>query len=41
MSGLLEIVRRVVRQELARSRPAQLGLVTGVFAREAEDDEHN
>lgn len=41
MSRLLEIVRRVVRQELAGRRGPSLGVVSAVFAHESEDDEHN
>jgi translation initiation factor IF-1 len=41
MSGIVEIIRRVVRQELARDRGTLLGVVTAVHPHEAEDDENN
>jgi phage baseplate assembly protein gpV len=41
MSGILELVRRVVEQELARRRAPMLGVVSAVFPHTAEDDEHN
>lgn len=41
MSGIVEIVRRVVHQELARNRGTLLGVVTTVHPHEAEDDENN
>lgn len=39
--GLLLMIQRVVQQELARQRASQLGVVTEVFAHEAQDDENN
>ncbi|MBN1480108.1 hypothetical protein EH223_19300 [candidate division KSB1 bacterium] len=41
MSRLLDIIRHLVRQELARQRTTLLGVVTAIFAHEAEDDEYN
>lgn len=41
MSRLIEIMRRVVQQEMARQRGCALGVVTGVFAHSEEDDENN
>jgi hypothetical protein len=41
MSGLIEIVRRVVEQETARNRASLLGVVSTVFPHTAEDDENN
>jgi phage baseplate assembly protein gpV len=41
MSSVLELVRQVVAQELARHRVARLGVVSAVFPHTAEDDENN
>ena len=41
MDGLLDIVRRVVEQELARVRSNLLGVVTAVHAHTAADDSNN
>jgi hypothetical protein len=41
MSRIIEIIRRVVRQELARHRSSLLGVVTEIFPHESEDDENN
>jgi phage baseplate assembly protein gpV len=41
MSGLIEIVRRVVAQETARHRMSLLGVVSTVFPHTADDDENN
>jgi hypothetical protein len=38
---MLELVRRVVRSELARTRTSALAVVTAVHAHTAEDDENN
>ena len=38
---MLELVRRVVRAELARTRTSTLAVVTAVHAHTAEDDENN
>lgn len=41
MSRIVEIIRRIVRQELENHRNNLLGVVTAIFPHEAEDDEHN
>jgi hypothetical protein len=41
MSRIIEIIRRVVQQELARQRGGALGVVTTVFAHSEENDENN
>ena len=41
MSRIVEIIRRVVLEELTRNRGSLLGVVTTVFPHEAEDDENN
>lgn len=44
MSGgasIIELVRRVVEQEMARSRHSLLGVVSAVFPHAAQDDENN
>jgi hypothetical protein len=41
VTGMVEIVRRVVRSELARAATSTLGVVTAVHAHTAEDDENN
>jgi phage baseplate assembly protein gpV len=41
VSRIVEIIRRVVLEELARNRGSLLGVVTTVYAHEAEDDENN
>jgi len=41
VSGLVELMRRVVRSELARTSRSTLGVVTAVHAHAAEDDENN
>jgi phage baseplate assembly protein gpV len=41
MSGIIDIVRRVVEEELVRTRVSLLGVVTAVFPHEAADDENN
>jgi phage baseplate assembly protein gpV len=39
--GLLNLIQRVVHQELARQRTSLLGVVTEVFPHEVENDENN
>ena len=41
MSRIVEIIRRVVLEELALNRGSLLGVVTTVYPHEAEDDENN
>jgi uncharacterized protein involved in type VI secretion and phage assembly len=41
MSRLLEVIRQVVRQELAERRGSLLGVVTAAAAHEHDDDQHN
>ncbi len=41
MSDLIGTLRAIVRDELARMRPAELATVTQVFAREGDDDRNN
>ena len=41
MSRIVEIIRRVVLEELARNRGSLLGVVTTVYPHEAENDENN
>jgi len=41
MGRLIEIIRRVVQQELARDRGSLLGVVTAVFPHSAADDANN
>ncbi|MDP9412207.1 MAG: phage baseplate assembly protein V [Actinomycetota bacterium] len=41
MSRIVEIIRRVVLEELARNRGSLLGVVTTVYPHEAADDENN
>ena len=41
MSRIVEIIRRVVLEELARNRGSLLGVVTTVYPHESEDDENN
>jgi len=41
MSRIIEIIRRVVQQELARHRSSLLGVVTEISPHESEDDENN
>ncbi len=41
MTGVIEIIQRVVRQELARQRVSLLGVVTAVFAHTQADDDNN
>ena len=41
MTGMVEIIQRVVRQELARRRVSLLGVVTAVFPHTAADDNNN
>ena len=41
MSRIVELIRRVVLEELARNRGSLLGVVTTVYPHEAEDDENN
>jgi len=41
MDGLLDIVRRVVAQELQRVRSNLLGVVTAVHAHDSADDDNN
>jgi hypothetical protein len=41
VSRIVEIIRRVVLEELARNRGSLLGVVTTVYPHEAEDDENN
>jgi uncharacterized protein involved in type VI secretion and phage assembly len=41
MSRIIELIRRVVQQELARNRGSLLGVVTTVYPHEAADDENN
>ena len=38
MSRFIDVVRRVVQQELAGNRTSLLGVVTETFPHEAEDD---
>jgi uncharacterized protein involved in type VI secretion and phage assembly len=41
MSRIIELIRRVVQQELARNRGSLLGVVTAVYPHKAADDENN
>jgi len=41
VSRIVEIIRRVVLEELARNRGSLLGVVTTAYPHEAEDDENN
>jgi phage baseplate assembly protein gpV len=41
VSSILEIVRRVVEQEMVRNRGSLLGMVSTVFPHTAENDENN
>ena len=41
MSRIVDIIRRVVLEELARNRGSLLGVVTTVYPHGAEDDENN
>jgi hypothetical protein len=41
MSGIIDIVRRVVQQEMARNRTSLLGVVSAVFPHEAAGDQNN
>jgi hypothetical protein len=41
VSRIVELIRRVVLEELARNRGSLLGVVTTVYPHEAEDDENN
>jgi phage baseplate assembly protein gpV len=41
VSRIVEIIRRVVLEELARNRGSLLGVVTTVYPHEAENDENN
>jgi hypothetical protein len=41
MSGLIDIIRRVVQQELVRNRGCRLGVVTAVFPHQSDDDQNN
>jgi hypothetical protein len=41
VSRIVEIIRRVVLEELARNRGSLLGVVTTVYPHEAEDDDNN
>lgn len=41
MSRIVELIRRVVQQELARNRGSLLGVVTTVYPHQAEDDDNN
>jgi hypothetical protein len=41
VSRIVEIIRRVVLEELTRNRGSLLGVVTTVYPHEAEDDENN
>ena len=41
MTGMVEIIQRVVRQELTRRRVSLLGVVTAVFPHTAADDNNN
>jgi hypothetical protein len=41
VSGILEIVRRVVEQELVHHRSSLLGVVSTVFPHTAQDDDNN
>ena len=38
---MIDIIRRVVEEELGRTRTSLLGVVTSVFPHEAKDDENN
>ncbi len=39
--GLLNLIQRVIRQEMGQQRTSLLGVVTEIFPHEAEDDENN
>lgn len=41
MSGLIELVRQVVAQEMARRRSSRIGVVSATFPHTAKDDENN
>jgi phage baseplate assembly protein gpV len=41
MSDLIDVIRRVVQQELARQRGSLLGVVTAIFPHEDKDDDNN
>jgi hypothetical protein len=41
VSRIVEIIRRVVLEELARNRGSLLGVVTTVYPHESEDDDNN
>ncbi len=41
MSDLIDVIRRVVQQELAQQRGSLLGVVTAVFPHEDKDDDNN
>ncbi len=41
MTALLDTLRAIVRDELARQRAPELGLVTAVFPRDADGSDHN
>jgi uncharacterized protein involved in type VI secretion and phage assembly len=41
MRRFVDVIRRIVRQELAHQRGSALGVVTAIYPHEAEDDENN
>jgi phage baseplate assembly protein gpV len=41
MSQIIELIQRVVQQEMLRQRSSLLGVITQIFPHTAEDDEHN
>lgn len=41
MSRIIEVIRRVVHQEMARNRGSLLGVVTTVYPHQSEDDDNN
>lgn len=41
MSQIIDIIRCVVQQEMARIRTSLLGVITAIYAHEAKDDDYN
>jgi phage baseplate assembly protein gpV len=41
MASIIELIRRVVQQELARNRTSLLGVVSAVYPHESDDDQNN
>jgi len=41
MSQMIDLIQRVVQQELVRQRTSLLGVITQIFPHTAADDEHN